>query len=138
MVVGGGGYTHIKEDNKCEGMINVEGMGQSLAPGLADRQDRGTIPYYCKPRLHTKYLHVLIYTVQYRPLLPNGWRIVQILRQRQREPTYTVPTTPRAACLSTFINAQLYCNCGNDKNKQLTLLSQPKLALTAKNSLFAL
>jgi hypothetical protein len=26
-------------------MINVEGMGQSLAPGLADRQDRGTIPY---------------------------------------------------------------------------------------------
>jgi hypothetical protein len=27
---------------------------------------------------------------------------------------------------------------GNDKNKQLTLLSQRKLALTARNTLFAL
>ncbi len=74
---------------------------------------------------------------RYRPLLPIGWRIVQILRQRRRKTTNTAPTTLtaiQASSQSTLINAQLYFICQfsrNDKNKQLTLLSQCKLALTA-------
>jgi hypothetical protein len=46
----------------------------------------------------------------------------------------------QAASQSTFINAQLLYTpliSGNDKNKQITLLSQRKLALTARNTLFA-
>jgi hypothetical protein len=52
----------------------------------------------------------------------------------------TVPTTLsaiQAASQSTFINAQLVIS-GNNKNKQLTLLSHCKVALTAINALFAL
>jgi hypothetical protein len=68
-------------------------------------------------------------------LLPIGWRIVQILRQRQRKTTNKVPTTFSAipvqgSSKSTFINEQLYSTCDKweDKNKHL---SQRKLALTA-------
>jgi hypothetical protein len=47
----------------------------------------------------------------------------------------------QAACQSTFISMHNYTPLvisGNDKNKQLTLLSQSKLALTGINTLFAL
>jgi hypothetical protein len=57
--------------------------------------------------------------------------------------TNTAPTTLiaiKATSQSTFINAHytLLVISGNDKNKQLTLLSQRKLAITARNKLFAL
>jgi hypothetical protein len=74
---------------------------------------------------------------RYRPLLPIGWNIVQILRQRRRKTTNTALATfsaIQASCQSTFIDAQLYFMIkSNAKNKQLTLLSQRKLALTGKN-----
>ncbi len=63
---------------------------------------------------------------------------MQILRQRWRKTTNTTLTTLsaiQAASQSTFINAQLYSIYSNNKNKQLTLLSQRKLALTARNTL---
>jgi hypothetical protein len=80
---------------------------------------------------------------RYRPLIPIGLGIVQTLRQRRSKTSNTAPTTLstiQAASQSTFINEQLNSNCdfGNDKNKQLTLLSQRKFALTARNTLFAL
>jgi hypothetical protein len=55
----------------------------------------------------------------------------------------TEPTTLsaiQAACQSTYVNAQLSstCDSGNEKNKQLTLLSKRKLASTDKNMLMAL
>jgi hypothetical protein len=43
----------------------------------------------------------------------------------------------QAATQSTVINVQIFSISGNDKNKPLTLLSQFKLALTARNT-FAL
>jgi hypothetical protein len=55
---------------------------------------------------------------------------VQILRQCRRKTTNTAPIA--------FINVNNYTPLAisrNDKNKQLTLLSQHKLALTAKNFL---
>jgi hypothetical protein len=67
-------------------------------------------------------------------LLPIGWRIVQILRQRRGKTTNTAPATLNAikeASQSTFINEQFYSTCDwqeKQKNKQLTLLSQRKLA----------
>ncbi len=51
----------------------------------------------------------LVFT--YRPLLPIGWRIVQILRQRRWKTTNTAPATfsaIQASSKSTLINAQLY------------------------------
>jgi hypothetical protein len=51
---------------------------------------------------------------RYRPLLLIGWRIVQILRQRRRKTTNTMPTTlsaTQAASQSTFINAKLDSTC---------------------------
>jgi hypothetical protein len=57
---------------------------------------------------------------------------------------HAAPTTLsaiQAASQSNFINTQLYytsVTSRNDKNKQLTLLSQRKLALTARNTLFAI
>jgi hypothetical protein len=50
----------------------------------------------------------------YRPLLPIGWNIVQILGQRQRKTTKTAPTALtaiQAESQTTFINAQLYSTC---------------------------
>jgi hypothetical protein len=47
-------------------------------------------------------------------LLPIGWRIVQILRQRRRKTTNTAPTTLSAiqtASQSTLINELLYSTC---------------------------
>jgi hypothetical protein len=55
---------------------------------------------------------------RYRPLPLIGWRIVQVQYKQQANP--------------------LFVNSRNDKNKQLTLLSQRKLALTARNTHFAL
>jgi hypothetical protein len=58
------------------------------------------------------------YFFRYRPLLPIGWRIVQILRQRQRKTTNTAPTTLGAiqaasqSSFSSFINGQLYSTFG--------------------------
>jgi hypothetical protein len=78
----------------------------------------------------------------YRPLLPMGWRIVQIICQRQRKSTNTVP--PLLVQYEHQANPRLSMNNytpvinRNDKNKQLTLLSQRKLALTAINKHFAL
>jgi hypothetical protein len=51
---------------------------------------------------------------RFRPLLPIGWRIVQILRQRQKKTTNTAPTTlyaGQAASQSTFISEQLNSTC---------------------------
>jgi hypothetical protein len=58
--------------------------------------------------------HGLGHFIWYRPLLPIGWRIVHILRQRWRKTTNTVPTTlsaVQAASQSTFISALLYSMC---------------------------
>jgi hypothetical protein len=54
--------------------------------------------------------------------------------------TNTTLMAIQAASQSSFINVQFtpLAISGNDKNKQLTLLSQRKLALTAINTLFAL
>ncbi len=65
---------------------------------------------------------------RYRPLLPIGWRNVEILRQRRRKTTNTAPTTLsaiQAASQYTFVNTQLYSTLvisRNDKNKQLTVI----------------
>ncbi len=51
---------------------------------------------------------------KYRPLLPIGRRIVQILHQRLRKKTNTAPITLsaiQAAIQSTVINHQLYSTC---------------------------
>jgi len=51
---------------------------------------------------------------RYRPLIPIGWRIAQILRQRRRKTTNTAQTTLsaiQAASQSTLINEQLYFTC---------------------------
>jgi hypothetical protein len=69
---------------------------------------------------------------RYRPLLPIGWRIVQILRQRRRKFTNTVPTTFRAvqAASQSLLSINNYSLLGiswNYKNKQLTLLSQTRI-----------
>jgi len=73
-------------------------------------------------------------------LLPIGWGIVQILSQRQRKTTNATPTifsAIQASSQSTFIDAKLQYTplviSRNDKNKQLTILYQRKLALTRKN-----
>jgi hypothetical protein len=63
---------------------------------------------------------------RYRPLLPIGWRIVQILHQRRRKITNTAPTTLiaiQAASQSTFLkhNYTPLVISRNDKNKQLTI-----------------
>jgi hypothetical protein len=53
--------------------------------------------------------------LRHRPLLPIGWRIVQILRLRQRKTTNAAPTTLnaiQAASHSNFINTQLYPTVG--------------------------
>jgi hypothetical protein len=69
-------------------------------------------------------------------LLPIDWQIVQILRQRHRKITNTAPTTlvqykqQANPLLSMNIYTPLVIS-GNDKNNQLTLLSQCKLALTS-------
>jgi hypothetical protein len=62
-------------------------------------------------------------------LLPNGWRIVQILRQRRRKTTNTVPTTlsaiqAQANPLLPMNNCTPLVISWNDKNKQLALLNQ--------------
>jgi hypothetical protein len=83
---------------------------------------------------------------RYRPLLPIGWRIVQILRQCQRKTTNTVPTMPtnlvqykqQANPLLSMNNYSPLVISKYDKNKQLTLLSHCKLALTAINKLIVL
>jgi hypothetical protein len=76
-------------------------------------------------------------------LILIGWLIVQILRQRRRKTTNTAQTTLSAIqawqanpLLSMNNHTPLVIN-RNKKNKQLTLLSQRKLALTAINKLFA-
>jgi hypothetical protein len=59
----------------------------------------------------------LIDFFRYRPLLPIGWRIVQISRQRRRKTTNTAPTTLGAiqaasqSIFISFINGQLYSTC---------------------------
>ncbi len=51
---------------------------------------------------------------KYQPLLPIGFRIVQILRQRRRKTTSTAPTALsviQAVTQSIFINEHLYSTC---------------------------
>jgi hypothetical protein len=77
------------------------------------------------------------------PCFLEYWRIVQILRQRQRKMTNTGPTIPSAVQASsqpTFIinNYTPLVISRNDKNNQLTLLSHRKLALTTIIKHFAL
>jgi hypothetical protein len=58
--------------------------------------------------------HGLGHFFRYRPFVPIGWRIVQILRQRRRKTTSAAPTTLgaiQAASESSFINARLYSTC---------------------------
>jgi hypothetical protein len=83
--------------------------------------------------------------LQVSALAPIGWRIEQIFRQRWRKRTNTAPTTVsaiQAARQYTFINLQLLYAplviSGNDKNNQLTLLSQRKLTLISITTLFVL
>jgi hypothetical protein len=74
-------------------------------------------------------------------LLPIGWMIVQILRQRRRKTTNTELTTLsgiQSSSQSTYINFYPLVIGRNDKNIQLTLLSQRKLALTLINKHLAL
>jgi hypothetical protein len=57
---------------------------------------------------------LIIGQVRYRPLLPIGWRIVQILRERQRKTTNTAPTTLsaiQAASQSLSIHNLQYSTC---------------------------
>jgi hypothetical protein len=66
---------------------------------------------------------------RYRPLLPIGWRIVQILRQRRRKTTNTAPTTlsvikHQANPLLSVNNYTQLAISRTDKNKQLKLSSQ--------------
>ncbi len=69
-----------------------------------------------------------------RPLLPIGWRIVQILRQRQKENDHysakplLMQYKQQASTLLSRHNYTPLVISGNDKNKQLTLLNQHKLA----------
>jgi hypothetical protein len=61
---------------------------------------------------------------RYRPFLPIGLRIVQILCQRRGKTTNTAPTTLsaiQAASQSTFVSEQIVIR-KNDKNKQLTII----------------
>jgi hypothetical protein len=65
---------------------------------------------------------------RYRPLLPIGWRIVQILRQHGRKTTNIAPTTLsaiQAASQSTFVDTQItqLVISRNDKIKQLTIFN---------------
>ncbi len=79
-----------------------------------------------------------------RPLLPCGLRIVQILRQCRRKTTNAAPTIlllqykQQANSILSKHNYTTLVISRNDKNKQLTLLSQHKLAVTARNTLFAI
>jgi hypothetical protein len=79
---------------------------------------------------------------RYWPLLPIGWRIVQVLRQRRRITTNTAPTT--LSVIKQQANPLLSVNCytplvisRNEKNKQQTLC-QSKLALTEINKTFCI
>jgi hypothetical protein len=68
---------------------------------------------------------------------------VQILRQRRRKKTNTVQTIlmqykQQANPLLSMKNYTPLLISSNNKNKQLTLLSQRKLALTTINKLYAL
>jgi hypothetical protein len=77
----------------------------------------------------------MVHFFRYRPLLPIGWMIVQILRQRRRKTTNTAPTSfsaIQAPRKFSFIDEQFtsLVISRNDKNKQQTLLSQHKLALS--------
>jgi hypothetical protein len=72
----------------------------------------------CLYLVQVSLLHIgrkgLIDFFRYRPLLPIGWRIVQLLRQRRRITTNTAPIALgaiQASSQSTFINAQLYLTC---------------------------
>jgi hypothetical protein len=73
-----------------------------------------------------------------RPLLPIGWRIVQIFCQRQKKPTNTAPTTLSAIQerqgnpLLLKNNYTLLVVSGNDKK------NKRKLVLTDRNTVFAL
>jgi len=67
----------------------------------------------------------------YLPVLPIGWRILQILRQRWRKTTNTAPTTLSEILykqqdnpLLSMHNYTLLVVSGNDKNKQITLSTQ--------------
>jgi hypothetical protein len=69
---------------------------------------------------------------------------VQILRQCRRKTSNTAPTILSAILYKQQANPLLSMNnytplviSGNDKNTQLSLLSRVKLALTARNALFA-
>jgi hypothetical protein len=73
---------------------------------------------------------------RYRSLLSIGWRTVQILRQRRRKMTNTAQQ--QANPLLSIHNCTSLVVSGNDKNKQLTLLCQCKLAFTEINTRFAL
>ncbi len=73
---------------------------------------------------------------RHRPLPPVGWRIVQILRQRRRKPTNTASTTLNSIQatnpLLSMHNYTPLVISGKEKNKHIRLVSQSKLALTAR------
>jgi hypothetical protein len=83
-------------------------------------------------------LPLLLIGQQGLPLLLLFWRIVQILRQRRRKrPIQRQPLLlqykQQANPLLSMNNYTPLVISRNDKNNQLTLLSQRKLALTGKN-----
>jgi hypothetical protein len=75
------------------------------------------------------------------PWLPVGWRIVQSLHQRRRKMTMNQPLLlqhkQQANPLLSMHNYTTLVISGNYKNKQPTLSSHCKLALTARNTHFA-
>jgi hypothetical protein len=82
--------------------------------------------------------------LQVSALLSIGSRFEQVLRQRRRKTTHTTPTLSaiQAANQSTvhvLLSMHNYTPLvisRNDKNKQPTVLSPSKLALTARNTLY--
>jgi hypothetical protein len=78
----------------------------------------------------------------YRPLLHIGWRVVQVYAnaggtQLIKGQLLLVQYKQQANALLSIHNYTPHVISKNDENKQLTLLSQRKLALTARNKLFA-
>ncbi len=78
---------------------------------------------------------------RYWNLLPIGWRIMQNLHQRRRKTTNTAPTDlvqhkQQANPLISMHNYTPLVIRGNFKNKQLTLSSHCKLALSRKKYTF--
>jgi hypothetical protein len=77
---------------------------------------------------------------RYRPFLPIGWRIVQILRQRRgkQQILRQLLFVQQASPLLSMKKYTPLVISRNDKNRQLTIIKPRKLALTAINKTFCI